>query len=72
MVEHYGKWADLAYPALMYPAFACGVGSVLSKDLIRWMADNAHVLNTYQVRACMHACMCVCVKSCTNSIVQRK
>ena len=42
------------YPAMVYPAFACGVGSVLSKDLVRWMADNAHVLHTYQVRcACM-------------------
>ena len=49
MVEHHGKWADFVYPAPAYPAFACGVGSVLSADLVHWMADNAHRLNPYQV-----------------------
>ena len=50
MVEHRGKWADFVYPAPAYPAFACGVGSVLSADLVHWMAENAHTLKTYQVR----------------------
>ena len=70
MVEHYGKWADLAYPAMAYPAFACGVGSVLSKDLVRWMADNAHVLHTYQVCcACVSVCVCACVRACVHEFV---
>ena len=64
VVQHYGKWADLAYPASTYPAFACGVGNVLSKDLVGWMADNAQVLNAYQVSC---ACACVCFSSCPTS-----
>ncbi|KAL0178672.1 hypothetical protein M9458_027566, partial [Cirrhinus mrigala] len=32
-----------------YPAFACGSGYVVSRDLVEWLASNAQHLKAYQV-----------------------
>ena len=39
-VEHDGKWADLEYPCSGYPSFACGAGSLLTADVVKWIAMN--------------------------------
>uniref|UniRef100_A0A8C8SEV1 Hexosyltransferase n=1 Tax=Pelusios castaneus TaxID=367368 RepID=A0A8C8SEV1_9SAUR len=47
-VDRTGKWQELEYPSPAYPAFACGSGYVISKDIVQWLASNAERLKTYQ------------------------
>ncbi|XP_066238732.1 UDP-GalNAc:beta-1,3-N-acetylgalactosaminyltransferase 2 isoform X4 [Saccopteryx leptura] len=47
-VDRTGKWQELEYPSPAYPAFACGSGYVVSRDIIHWLASNAGRLKTYQ------------------------
>ncbi|XP_006895453.1 PREDICTED: UDP-GalNAc:beta-1,3-N-acetylgalactosaminyltransferase 2 [Elephantulus edwardii] len=47
-VDRTGKWQELEYPSPAYPAFACGSGYVISRDIVHWMASNAQRLKTYQ------------------------
>ncbi|XP_030235462.1 UDP-GalNAc:beta-1,3-N-acetylgalactosaminyltransferase 2 isoform X2 [Gadus morhua] len=47
-VDRIGKWQELQYPSPAYPAFACGSGYVVSRDLVQWLADNADQLKAYQ------------------------
>lgn len=48
-VDRTGKWQELEYPSPAYPAFACGSGYVISKDIVEWLASNSERLKTYQV-----------------------
>uniref|UniRef100_A0A8C9R989 Hexosyltransferase n=1 Tax=Scleropages formosus TaxID=113540 RepID=A0A8C9R989_SCLFO len=48
-VDRVGKWQELEYASPAYPAFACGSGYVVSRDLVQWLADNADKLKAYQV-----------------------
>lgn len=48
-VDRIGKWQELEYPSPAYPAFACGSGYVVSRDLVQWLASNAETLKAYQV-----------------------
>ncbi|XP_028392317.1 LOW QUALITY PROTEIN: UDP-GalNAc:beta-1,3-N-acetylgalactosaminyltransferase 2-like [Dendronephthya gigantea] len=48
LIERQGKWAEPDYPGVTYPTFACGAGSVLSADLVHWIAKNADSLKRYQ------------------------
>ncbi|MFT7806152.1 UDP-GalNAc:beta-1,3-N-acetylgalactosaminyltransferase 2-like [Arapaima gigas] len=47
-VDRVGKWQELEYASPAYPAFACGSGYVVSRDLVQWLADNADKLKAYQ------------------------
>nr|XP_031527789.1 UDP-GalNAc:beta-1,3-N-acetylgalactosaminyltransferase 2 isoform X6 [Vicugna pacos] len=47
-VDRTGKWQELEYPSPVYPAFACGSGYVISKDIVHWLASNSGRLKTYQ------------------------
>ncbi|XP_020516743.1 UDP-GalNAc:beta-1,3-N-acetylgalactosaminyltransferase 2 isoform X1 [Labrus bergylta] len=47
-VDRIGKWQELEYPSPAYPAFACGSGYVVSRDLVEWLASNADQLKAYQ------------------------
>uniref|UniRef100_A0A8C6HEZ3 Hexosyltransferase n=1 Tax=Mus spicilegus TaxID=10103 RepID=A0A8C6HEZ3_MUSSI len=47
-VDRTGKWQELEYPSPAYPAFACGSGYVISKDIVDWLAGNSRRLKTYQ------------------------
>lgn len=47
-VERLGKWAEKVYRSSEYPDFACGSGSIVSKDVSDWLAENAGVLFPYQ------------------------
>ncbi|XP_076830166.1 UDP-GalNAc:beta-1,3-N-acetylgalactosaminyltransferase 2 isoform X2 [Brachyhypopomus gauderio] len=47
-VDRTGKWQELEYTSPVYPAFACGSGYVVSRDLVAWLADNAEKLKAYQ------------------------
>ncbi|GAB1301431.1 UDP-GalNAc:beta-1,3-N-acetylgalactosaminyltransferase 2 [Apodemus speciosus] len=47
-VDRTGKWQELEYPSPAYPAFACGSGYVISKDIVDWLAGNSGRLKTYQ------------------------
>ena len=47
-VERFGKWRELLYAGKVYPPFACGVGHILSEDLIIWLAENQQHLHAYQ------------------------
>uniref|UniRef100_A0A3Q2Q8L7 Hexosyltransferase n=1 Tax=Fundulus heteroclitus TaxID=8078 RepID=A0A3Q2Q8L7_FUNHE len=47
-VDRIGKWQELEYASPAYPAFACGSGYVVSRDLVRWLAANAGQLKAYQ------------------------
>ncbi|XP_075186216.1 UDP-GalNAc:beta-1,3-N-acetylgalactosaminyltransferase 2 [Anomaloglossus baeobatrachus] len=47
-VDRTGKWQELEYMSPAYPAFACGSGYVISRDIVQWLAANADRLNTYQ------------------------
>ncbi|XP_046944580.1 UDP-GalNAc:beta-1,3-N-acetylgalactosaminyltransferase 2 isoform X2 [Lynx rufus] len=47
-VDRTGKWQELEYPSPAYPAFACGSGYVISRDIVQWLASNAGRLKTYQ------------------------
>ncbi|EPQ17132.1 UDP-GalNAc:beta-1,3-N-acetylgalactosaminyltransferase 2, partial [Myotis brandtii] len=47
-VDRTGKWQELEYPSPAYPAFACGSGYVVSRDIVHWLASNAGRLKTYQ------------------------
>ncbi|KAM9383100.1 UDP-GalNAc:beta-1,3-N-acetylgalactosaminyltransferase 2 [Phaethornis superciliosus] len=47
-VDRTGKWQELEYPSPAYPAFACGSGYVISKDIVQWLASNSDRLKTYQ------------------------
>ncbi|KAM5234925.1 UDP-GalNAc:beta-1,3-N-acetylgalactosaminyltransferase 2 isoform 2-T2 [Ctenodactylus gundi] len=47
-VDRTGKWQELEYPSPAYPAFACGSGYVISRDIVDWLASNAGRLKTYQ------------------------
>lgn len=48
-VDRTGKWQELEYPSPAYPAFACGSGYVISKDIVEWLASNSGRLKIYQV-----------------------
>lgn len=48
-VDRTGKWQELEYPSPAYPAFACGSGYVIAKDIVQWLASNSERLKTYQV-----------------------
>lgn len=48
-VDRTGKWQELEYPSPAYPAFACGSGYVISKDIVEWLASNSERLKIYQV-----------------------
>lgn len=48
-MDHVGKWQELEYTSPVYPAFACGSGYVVSRDLVEWLASNAEKLKIYQV-----------------------
>ena len=48
-VDRTGKWQELEYASPAYPAFACGSGYVVSRDLVEWLASNAGTLKAYQV-----------------------
>ncbi|XP_076311493.1 UDP-GalNAc:beta-1,3-N-acetylgalactosaminyltransferase 2-like isoform X2 [Tachypleus tridentatus] len=47
-VELHGKWGEWDYTSPVYPVFACGAGSVLSRDLVSWITQNAETLYNYQ------------------------
>uniref|UniRef100_A0A671LF74 Hexosyltransferase n=1 Tax=Sinocyclocheilus anshuiensis TaxID=1608454 RepID=A0A671LF74_9TELE len=47
-VDRVGKWQELEYSSPVYPAFACGSGYVVSRDLVQWLACNAQHLKAYQ------------------------
>lgn len=47
-VDRIGKWQELEYASPAYPAFACGSGYVVSRDLVQWLASNADQLKAYQ------------------------
>ncbi|XP_073912934.1 UDP-GalNAc:beta-1,3-N-acetylgalactosaminyltransferase 2 isoform X2 [Castor canadensis] len=47
-VDRTGKWQELEYPSPAYPAFACGSGYVISRDIVDWLASNSGRLKTYQ------------------------
>uniref|UniRef100_A0A8C9AU81 Hexosyltransferase n=1 Tax=Prolemur simus TaxID=1328070 RepID=A0A8C9AU81_PROSS len=47
-VDRTGKWQELEYPSPAYPAFACGSGYVISRDIVGWLASNSGRLKTYQ------------------------
>ncbi|XP_052428942.1 UDP-GalNAc:beta-1,3-N-acetylgalactosaminyltransferase 2 isoform X2 [Carassius gibelio] len=47
-VDRVGKWQELEYSSPVYPAFACGSGYVVSRDLVEWLASNAQHLKAYQ------------------------
>ncbi|XP_054886249.1 UDP-GalNAc:beta-1,3-N-acetylgalactosaminyltransferase 2 [Poeciliopsis prolifica] len=47
-VDRIGKWQELEYASPAYPAFACGSGYVVSRDLVQWLASNAEKLKPYQ------------------------
>ncbi|KAM6217451.1 UDP-GalNAc:beta-1,3-N-acetylgalactosaminyltransferase 2 [Rhynchocyon petersi] len=47
-VDRTGKWQELEYPSPAYPAFACGSGYVISRDIVHWLASNSERLKTYQ------------------------
>uniref|UniRef100_A0A3Q4A9T5 Hexosyltransferase n=1 Tax=Mola mola TaxID=94237 RepID=A0A3Q4A9T5_MOLML len=47
-VDRVGKWQELEYASPAYPAFACGSGYVVSRDLVQWLASNADKLKAYQ------------------------
>ncbi|XP_071506237.1 UDP-GalNAc:beta-1,3-N-acetylgalactosaminyltransferase 2-like [Diadema antillarum] len=47
-VEHHGKWAEHDYQSPVYPSFACGSGSLMSMDLVRWIASNSRHLHRFQ------------------------
>ncbi|XP_036430600.1 UDP-GalNAc:beta-1,3-N-acetylgalactosaminyltransferase 2 isoform X3 [Colossoma macropomum] len=47
-VDRLGKWQELEYASPVYPAFACGSGYVVSRDLVVWLASNAEKLKAYQ------------------------
>uniref|UniRef100_A0A3Q0RCY1 Hexosyltransferase n=1 Tax=Amphilophus citrinellus TaxID=61819 RepID=A0A3Q0RCY1_AMPCI len=47
-VDRIGKWQELEYASPAYPAFACGSGYVVSRDLVQWLANNAGKLKAYQ------------------------
>lgn len=49
-VDRIGKWQELEYASPAYPAFACGSGYVVSRDLVEWLASNAAKLKAYQVK----------------------
>uniref|UniRef100_T1IPV0 Uncharacterized protein n=1 Tax=Strigamia maritima TaxID=126957 RepID=T1IPV0_STRMM len=46
--DRVGKWAELDYESLVYPPFACGLGNVISQDLLHWLARNTEELHPYQ------------------------
>lgn len=48
LVQKFGKWADFVYSADVYPAFACGSGNVVNRNLHEWIAKNADYLHEYQ------------------------
>lgn len=48
-VDRVGKWQELEYASPAYPAFACGSGYVVSRDLVQWLSSNAGQLKAYQV-----------------------
>lgn len=48
-MDRIGKWQELEYASPAYPAFACGSGYVVSRDLVQWLASNADQLKAYQV-----------------------
>ncbi|CAG09546.1 unnamed protein product, partial [Tetraodon nigroviridis] len=47
-VDRIGKWQELEYASPAYPAFACGSGYGVSRDLVEWLAGNADQLKAYQ------------------------
>lgn len=47
-VDRTGKWQELEYMSPAYPAFTCGSGYVISRDIVQWLAANADRLKTYQ------------------------
>ncbi|KAI4889680.1 hypothetical protein NFI96_017471 [Prochilodus magdalenae] len=47
-VDRVGKWQELEYASPVYPAFACGSGYVVSRDLVVWLASNGETLKAYQ------------------------
>ncbi|XP_075711187.1 UDP-GalNAc:beta-1,3-N-acetylgalactosaminyltransferase 2 [Rhinoderma darwinii] len=47
-VDRTGKWQELEYMSPAYPAFACGSGYVISRDIVQWLAANADRLKPYQ------------------------
>ena len=40
-VDRIGKWQELEYSSPTYPAFACGTGYVISKNIFDWLAGNS-------------------------------
>lgn len=48
LVQKYGKWADFVYSADVYPAFACGSGNVVNRNVHEWIAKNTDYLHVYQ------------------------
>ena len=52
-VNLYGKWADPFYMAPVYPAFACGSGSVLQWDLVEWLIQNSQTHSLYPYQVCI-------------------
>lgn len=48
-MDRIGKWQELEYASPAYPAFACGSGYGVSRDLVQWLASNADQLKAYQV-----------------------
>ena len=48
-LDKFGKWAELEYSGSVYPAFACGSGYILSKEVVKWIALNSKYLHCYQV-----------------------
>lgn len=48
-VDRVGKWQELEYTSPVYPAFACGSGYMISRDLVDWLASNGDKLQVYQV-----------------------
>eukprot|EP00057_Strongylocentrotus_purpuratus_P005505 XP_003731122.2 PREDICTED: UDP-GalNAc:beta-1,3-N-acetylgalactosaminyltransferase 2 [Strongylocentrotus purpuratus] len=47
-VEHHGKWAEHDYQSPVYPSFACGSGSMMTRDLFQWIAANSRNLFKFQ------------------------
>lgn len=47
-VERHGKWQELLYSAPVYPAFPCGGGYILNKNVVTFLVTNSRWLRKFQ------------------------
>ncbi|XP_058241318.1 UDP-GalNAc:beta-1,3-N-acetylgalactosaminyltransferase 2 isoform X2 [Hemibagrus wyckioides] len=67
-VDRVGKWQELEYTSPVYPAFACGSGYVISRDLVEWLASNAEKLKVYQLYTPLLSSQCLPVSIVTTAL----